>query len=277
MEKPLIVCVRGPAHVNSRCSTQVPGKVDGMLSTVLSGAYQFICTVGPFDRSLELRVDDDGDGDGSGVDLVARDAAHAYDLLSEGYRAGRIVDYSKALAGIEGIRKFKTPSYCNSGRFHGIEKELLEGDGRVTVCYDIASYKGGPFVHLLIKDIENALDVENEQTCASLFLSGDTSASKTGLMKAVVGSMFGKGVVEVNDLESISGCNEHLLSRDPDLVLLMDDTEFAITANGTKASTASIKGVLEQGDSQAKRGVGCRAGKNFKIRLSISYQKAWDL
>ena len=268
-----LLCSRPTARVNMCCSTQVFEKINKRIDVMLPGASsdKFIFETTPFKVVLGLvsGLGDDGDGDGSdGGAVVARDVDHAYDLLSEGYEAGEIRDHAQALAGIEGIKKFATRVYCSSARFHAIHKELLKGDGRITDCYDVASYDNVPFVHLLIKDIMNALDLENEQTCASLFLSGDTSVSKTGLLKAVVGKVIGQGVVEVNNLESISGSNAALLKREPDLVLLMDDMEFSITANGTNASIASIKGVLEQGNSQVMRGVGCRSGKNFEIRLS---------
>ena len=120
---------------------------------MLPGDNPFIFGVGPFRTALGIRDDDDGEGGGSD-DIVARDAAHADILLSEGYQAGRIVDWEKALAGIKGIRQYKPSSYNNSSRLHSTEASLLDGDGRDMECFDLDSYNGVPGVHLLIKDIE---------------------------------------------------------------------------------------------------------------------------
>ena len=207
MEKPLIVCIRDPTHVNSSCSTQVSEKVDEKLRAMLPGEHAHIFEVGPVRVTLGLCADGDGE-DGDSDDLVARDKSEADVFLSEGFQAGRLVDPEKALAGIVGIRTHRPGSYNNSSRLHAIEAMIMDGDGRELDYHDLSSYDGVPGVHLLIKRIQDAMDIGNKQTCGALFLAGKTSVSKTGLLKSVVGKVFNKGVVLVNFLEQISGVNE---------------------------------------------------------------------
>ena len=78
-------------------------------------------------------------------------------------------------------------------------------------------------------------------------------------MKAAVADMLGQGVLVVNNLEHIA---RHASILKPFTPLLMGDMSFAVTVNGTLASLESVKGLLEQADSNACKEVMCRSGKN---------------
>ena len=147
---------------------------------MLPGEHAHIFEVGPVRVTLGLCADGDGE-DGDSDDLVARDKSEADRLLSEGFQAGRLVNPEKALAGVVGIRTHRPGSYNNSSRLHGIKAMILDGDGRELDYHDLSSYGGVPGVHLLIKCIQDAMDIGNKQTCKALFLAGKTSVSKSAL------------------------------------------------------------------------------------------------
>ena len=85
-------------------------------------------------------------------------------------------------------------------------------------------------------------------------------------MKASVGDMLGQGVLVVNNLEHIA---RHASILKPFIPLLMDDMDFKVTVNGTLASLESVKGLLEQADSNVCKEVMCRSGKNSEIPYNI--------
>ena len=132
--------------------------------------------------------------------------------------------------------------------------------------YGLDSFENVPGVHHLINDIQTSMDFDDQQNCATFFLGGRTNISKTALMKAAVGDMLGQGVLVVNNLEHIA---RHASILKPVTPLLMDDMDFKVTVNGTLASLESVKGLLEQADSNVCKEVMCRSGKNSEIPYNI--------
>ena len=156
MEKPLIVCIRDPTHVNSSCSTQVSDKVDEKLSAMLPGSHQHICTVGLFDLSLGVRVDDDDDrGDGLNADgtYTVRDKAHAHALMRDGNQGNKYIDPVKVIAAVGWWRE-NDPAGYNCGSVHSMchkaEATIARDDqARSRVHFPLESFEGTHLVFII--------------------------------------------------------------------------------------------------------------------------------
>ena len=269
MEKPLIVCIRDPTHVNSSCSTQVSEKVDEKLKLMLSGAYQFICTVGPFDLSLGVRVDDDDDrGDGLNADgtYTARDKDHAHALMRDGNQGNKYIDPVKVIAAVGWWRE-NDPAGYNCGSVHSMchkaEATIARDDqARSRGHYSLESFEGTPGIHHLIKIVAESIDLEDPK-CKPVFIFGHWGVGKTEFMKAVVARVLGDGVFKVNGCPKINDY-QHLLVRNA--VLFFDDFKWKTTANGTLLDIEDVKGLLTQKDSDETSELRCRASEGSKIR-----------
>jgi len=250
----------------------VSEKVDEKLKAMLSGAYQFICTVGPFDLSLGVRVDDDDDrGDGLNADgtYTARDKDHAHALMRDGNQGNKYIDAAKVIAAVEWFKEHDAPGYnCGSvrGMCHKAEATIARDDqARSRGHYSLESFEGTPGIHHLIKIVAESIDLEDPK-CKPVFIFGHWGVGKTEFMKAVVARVLGDGVFKVNGCPKINDY-QHLLVRNA--VLFFDDFKWKTTANGTLLDIEDVKGLLTQKDSDETSEILCRAGESSKIRHDV--------
>ena len=212
--------------------------------------------------TLEVAVAVGDDGDGT---YTARDKDHAHQLLGEGYQGNDVVDSAKALAGIEGLRMYDTKLYNTNQRIQSIHALLLSSGNRDMDYYPIEDYATTPGVHLLIRMIEESMDLDNPEKRASVMLFGESGISKSAFLKAIIGNMFGQGVIEVNGVEHIAKV-VHAIK--PNVPLLLEDFHWRITANGTAVVPIScVTGLLEQSNSNGTKEVMGRSGKNSYVPL----------
>ena len=213
---------------------------------------------GPFNEVLRIVPDEgggggDGDGSNGNGSYTARDKAHAHQLFSEGYQGNDIIDAAKAIAGIEGLMVYDTKLYNPNSRIQSIHARLMNSDDRDIEHYPIGDY-ATPGVHLLIRMIEESMDLDNPEKRASVILFGESGISKSTFLKAIIANMFGQGVIEVNSVEHIARV---IHAIKPNVPLLLEDFHWRNTTNGAVVPISCVTGLLEQSNSNGKKEVMC--------------------
>ena len=81
--------------------------------------------------------------------------------------------------------------------------------------------------------------------------------------------MFGQRAIEVNGVEHISGV---IHAIKPNVPLLLEDFHWTTTTNGSVVPVSCVTGLLEQSNSNGKKEIMGRSGKNPYVPLKIIKQ-----